>query len=341
MRKNYILYVFRVLLIWLLLLALSLSCNKENPIDEFPCGGIDPLIVPEPPYNSPIWHPSGRFIGFNHSPLRNIEYPRGEQCWGVQHFDRDSMGFWLINSDGTNLRRIFPYVLQTPTWSPDGQWIAFVAGVQIFKMRFTGTTFDTTTLIQLTSIGRNFFPAWSPDGQWIAYDSNINDSKGANVIWKMFTDGNGKRDISQHGIGEWRMPNWSPDGKRIVHQRYVGVGAPEIVIMDTSGGSNIRLTFDNQFDSNPKYSPDGTEIAFWSNSNLWLMDTSGANQRQITTQGVDVSFGLPFNWSPDGTKIVYTVYRSDDWGYENGVLWMFNLNTDEKKQLTFNRKPSM
>jgi Tol biopolymer transport system component len=70
-----------------------------------------------------------------------------------------------------------------------------------------------------------------------------------------------------------------------------------------------------------------------------MMDTTGANLQMLTTQGVDASFGLPFSWSPNSTNIAYIVYRSNDWGYQNGTLWTLDLNTGEKKELTFNIKP--
>ncbi|GJQ20415.1 MAG: hypothetical protein HBSIN02_07700 [Bacteroidia bacterium] len=90
---------------------------------------------------------------------------------------------------------------------------------------------------------------------------------------------------------------------------------------------------DNRY---PRYSPDGTEIMFWSNGNLWMMDSTGTNLRQLTTHSVDVSFGLPFSWSPDGNKIVYTRYRPDEWTMDNGVLWLLDRNTGAASQFTFN-----
>ncbi len=330
------------LLFFVILIFFSLSCDNPVNVNSKPCGGIDPLIVPAPPYDSPIWHPSGKFIGFNHTPLRRITYPYGEGCPGRQEFAFDSAGFWLINPDGTNKRRIFPYRLQSPAWSPDGEWIAFSmsigSDVHIFKMRFTGTTFDMTTLVQLTTVGRNFFPAWSPDGKWIAYDSNSESPNGMNFIWLMRSDGSEKRRITyEPSQGEIRMPHWSPGGNKIVHIRsLVGTFSSEIFIMDSNGTNPNRLTFNSATDCHPRYSPDGTKIAFWSDGNLWVMDATGSNLRQLTTQGIDATFGLPFSWSPDGKGIVYTVYRSNDWTYANGVLWIVNIETGMKRQLTFN-----
>lgn len=320
------------------LLMLLQACNDQGTLnDTQPCFPID--IVPHPSYDSPVWHPSGNFIGFNHIPLKEIEYPRGIHCQGVLKVDFDSSGFWLINPDGSNMRRIFPYTLLAPAWSPDGQWIAFVAGTQIFKMRFTGTAFDTTTLTQLTFEGRNFFPAWSPDGQWIIHDRTYAYPESSSVqgIWLLSTDGN-----NRYKISTGRYPRWSPNGQHIIFVDWFDNVTGGIVRYDRQTATRTLLLDGRGADiRQPKYSPNGNKIAFWSNSNLWLMDTSGSNQHQLTTQGIDVSFGLPFSWSPDGTRIVYAVYRSNDWGYENGVLWTLNLNTGEKKQLTFNRKPSM
>lgn len=322
----------------LFIIILLFSCS-DNPVDSGGSGGIDPGIVFNPPYNSPIWYPSGKFIGFNHTPLIRI---RIDSSYYRQYFKSDSSGFWLINPDGTNMRRIFPYTLQGPAaWSPDGQWIAFVLGEQIYKMKFSGTTFDTTTIVQLTTEGRNFFPAWSPDGKWIAYDSDNDSPNGMKFLWKMKIDGTEKTRIAYEPTkGEIRVPSWNKDGDKIVHIRYSpNYFSSEIYTMDIEGKKLNRLTYNENRDTYPQYTPDGKEIAFISNSNLWLMDSTGGNLRQLTTLGVDTDSGPPFSWSPDGTNIVYTVYRPNDWTYDNGTLWILNINSCEKKQLTFNQKP--
>lgn len=111
--------IIRIIVLTIPFLLLFNSC-KDNPVINGgpPC----PSIVSSPAYNNPIWHPGGEFIGFNHTPLRKITFPyEGCPHLGHNEFDYDSTGFWLINSDGTNMRRIFPYTLQNPAWSPDGE----------------------------------------------------------------------------------------------------------------------------------------------------------------------------------------------------------------------------
>jgi hypothetical protein len=261
--KNIIIKI--VLSCFIIIILLSLSCHKDNPVDggKPPCGGIDPGIVPEPPYNSPIWHPSEQFIGFNHTPLRKINYPYGEQCWGMQEFNRDSSGFWLINRDGTNMRRIFPHTLLNPVWSADGQWIAFNVGTQIFKMRFTGVSFDTTTLVQLTTDGSNFFPAWSPDGQWIAYDRSLTDSSGPGGIWVMRNDGTMRR-----ALFGGAFPSWHPNGRILIGvigtsptsiwTRFVRFDFVSLLPLDT-----LKAVYGSD-NREPHYSADGSKITFWS-----------------------------------------------------------------------------
>jgi Tol biopolymer transport system component len=201
-------------------------------------------------------------------------------------------------------------------------------------MRFTGTAFDTTTLTQLTFEGRNFFPAWRPDGQWITYDRSIADASGPQGLWVMRNDGTDRRFL----IGG-RMPDWASDGAHLI---YIGL-LREIFRVKVSDTTEIaRLTSFNQADPysrdnrNPRYSPDGTKIAFWSQApsqvpQLWVMNADGTNPRQLTTEGADL-----FSWSPDGRQLVYVHYSYRRADLNNGTLWIMNADGSNKLQLTFN-----
>lgn len=326
------------------LISLVFFACSDNPVENTDCPQFtnEIAIVSHSPYGNPIWHPNGNYIGFNYTPLDSITYPYGTNCYGKQHFNYDFTGFWLVNIDGTNKRRILPYQLSWAQWSLDGKWVVFNIGAQIYKMPFNvaDEKFDTTQIQQLTFEGRNFFPAWSPDGEWITYDSNNDSPNGMNFIWKMKADGTQKIRIAYDPeSGEIRMPSWSPDNKYIVHQRYVGVGAPEIVIMEVNGENPIRLTFDTNDDSFPKYSPDGSQLAFTSQQDgrprqLRIIDLSDNTSNKLTDRGATEIF----SWSPDGEKIVYTQHDYSEWTYDNGVLWIIDLKTGTEHQLTFNTK---
>jgi TolB protein len=340
MKNLKLLFIF-ILILLVLLLPYSCSHNPTENDHNSPCPPID--IVPDVAYDSPIWHPGGQFIGFNHTPLKSITYPYGEECVGEQDFEYDSSGFWLVNSDGTNMRRIFSYTLQSPAWSPDGEWISFCLPigeeVHIFKMRFTGTTFDTSSAVQLTSAGRNFFPDWSPDGQWIAYDRSLADESGPAGVWIMKNDG-----FQKKVVANGRFPDWSPTMQYIVftgfHNEIYRVNindTSDVKRLTSLNQSNIYAT-DNRY---PHYSFDGTKIAFVSSpsptgANIWIMNSNGSNLHQITANGVDGNFGISFSWSPTGEQIVYTHYQTTDWTMNNGVFWMMNLISGNKTQFTFN-----
>lgn len=333
--------ILKIFLIISFIIYLSLSCNSEdNIINDPPCPPIN--IVPIPPYNSPAWHPSGEFIGFNYKPLKEIKYNYGEECQGEFIWESDSLGFWLINVDGTNMRRVLPFHLLTPTWSPDGSWIAFVSSDQIYKMQFKDGRFDKTSITQLTFQGRNYFPAWSPDGNWIAYDSDNESPNGGYRIWKMDSNGN-KKSLTVNG----RIPEWSHDMSHLVYKglytelyKFYFYNSDTVKI--TNLNSENRYLFYNSF---PKYIPNAKKIAFTSQlknalPKMYIADTNGLNITQISADGVDTGSGRPFDLSPDGNQIVYTKYDWNDWSYENGTIWLFDINSGIKTQLTFNNGPN-
>ena len=319
------------------LFLLLYSCKETNKeIDEKPECPYNEDWVSAETYEDPVWHPSGAFIGFNYSPLDSITFPFAEPCTiGIQHFG-DSSGFWLVNPDGSNKRRIYKK-LDTPAWSHDGQWMAFGKNAQIYKMRFTGSGFDTTTITQLTFTGRNFFPAWSPDGNEIYYDSNVDSPNGMYFIWKMSSDGSNKRRIVyEPTTGEIRMPSVSPDGTKIVHHRYVSATFPEVFIMDTSGHNEDRLTFDLIDARYPKFSQNGSKV-YYEGNDIWVVDVTTKNIQNLTSTTQIIG---QFSINPGGTELVYVRHDYQEWSCENGVLWILDLTTGAKKQLTYNCEKS-
>ena len=99
-----------------------------------------------------------------------------------------------------------------------------------------------------------------------------------------------------HGPEEDTFPHWSPDGKKIVYtsglgggmwDNILGNGSYEIYLMNVDGSNRVQLTDSPGVDNmDPRWSPDGTQIIFWSsrdgNKELYVMDADGSNQTRLT-----------------------------------------------------------
>ena len=82
-------------------------------------------------------------------------------------------------------------------------------------------------------------------------------------------------------------PAWSPTGRQIAYVSTESRG-DEIYTADLETGVIRRLT-DNawEWDKHPSFSPDGTQIVFYSNretgrKQLWIMNADGTNQRNLS-----------------------------------------------------------
>ena len=132
------------------------------------------------------------------------------------------------------------------------------------------------------------------------------------------------------------MPSWSPDSKQIVHMRYLaqgGLGAPEIFLMDSSGTNVQRLTNDTSNDNNPQFTPDGTSIIYLSENILWKMNLDGSSKTQLSNALI---FDYSIVNSPDNVSLLYCSISPPDWSYKFGTIWILNILTKARRQLTYN-----
>jgi imidazolonepropionase-like amidohydrolase/Tol biopolymer transport system component len=122
--------------------------------------------------------------------------------------------------------------------------------------------------------------------------------------------------------GTWMNVDVSPDGRWVVFD-LVG----DIYRVAMAGGRAERLTSGRAFDHQPRYSPDGTTVVFVSDrsgkDNLWFMDASGANPRQLTK--LDDSFPTTPAWMPDGEYVVAKRHVRSTRSLGGGEVWLFHV----------------
>ena len=107
-------------------------------------------------------------------------------------------------------------------------------------------------------------------------------------------------------------PDVSPDGTMVaftVADRTV----PQVATMRIDGTGFRILTNDPIAANSPRWSPDGSQLAYFrvdreGNLRLMVMNADGTNAREIPGTHQTASFNPP-DWSPDGSLILYTSFK--------------------------------
>ncbi|HET7760084.1 MAG TPA: hypothetical protein VFK62_09185 [Gaiellaceae bacterium] len=193
-----------------------------------------------------------------------------------------SSSIWTVGALGQNPQQIVPCPgpgllancvgVFNPSWSPDGQWIAFElvfgpfdsngnpaddtiwavhpdgSGLRKITHRVDGTSFDQS-------------PQWSPDSSRIAFQRNQPpDFKPAIWTADSITGANLVR-VSPPGVNGSDHPDYSPDGRWIMFRTDNGVPGSAKLMMAHPDGTGLRILLDGsnrqQFFSSG-FSPDGT-----------------------------------------------------------------------------------
>ncbi len=115
-------------------------------------------------------------------------------------------------------------------------------------------------------------------------------------------------------------PRISPDGKDVIYavqrvDQKTEKKYTNLWIVPAQGGRERQYTWGDQNDTHPRWSPDGSQIAFLSNrgdldkpAQIYLIPTSGGEAYPLTDLPGTVS---DFSWSPDGKQLLCTLRKTD------------------------------
>jgi Tol biopolymer transport system component len=242
------------------------------------------------------WSPDGRFIAI----LQANSY--NNQTATISTLSLKDQKFTQITES--------QIVNWSPRWLPDSRTILYTSNrggtMDVWQQRITDAGEAAGEAVRVTTGLDALQIAVAPDGRRLAYAKGK--QRLANV-WRV--------PILDNRLATWADAQqltfdqaWveaidvSPDGQRLAIQSDRS-GNADVWILPAAGGEMQQLTTDPASDLWPAWSPDGRDIAFYSNRGvgtreIWVQSVTGGPARQVTHGG-----GSFPRWSHDGRNIFF------------------------------------
>ncbi len=222
-----------------------------------------------------------------------------------------------------------PAVVLPRRTHPSWRWVAIV--VVCVLIAVSGWRLHEKTVAppppwqvnRLTSdAGLSNSSALSRDGKLIAYSSD-RAHDGEMDLYVTHLSGGPPIRLTMDGTNN-TAPDFSPDGTRLVfHSNRAGGGIYEVAAF----GGEARLLVDRGLD--PKYSPDGSEVAYWvgdpyvaqtvpGGGEVWVVSAAGGEPRRVGAQFTNARFPI---WAPDGNHLLLVGYTGQKSAENTAIDW--------------------
>jgi TolB protein len=265
-----------------------------------------------------------------------------------------SQDLWVIDSDGENLRRLtsarggefgVPISL-SPEWSPDGTRVVYSSYKDQGLPRIYELNLATGAekMVPAARSGDYISPTYGPDGRFVYFA--INGGRGSGIFRYNIAEDCCFEALTQ-GRSEDISPSFSPDGRMMAfNSNRLGVGAPQIYIMDSDGSGRPELISPYEYNNpgyytSPDWSPLGNQIAYHGRvrqrgaHQILIAELDGRNRVVRTSQVTFSGVNEDPSWAPDGRHLVFVGERSYGYG-----LFVLDTATGNTRTLVSGIRPN-